>query len=391
MTTRIVLLESNPFASRLHVLAPLLQSARRVADEVVMIHPHRVVDQHWEEWAAANGAFTRIVPVPTQARMLYGDAVGSDRFLALLRAAASEIDGETTLVITALDDVMREFLVGFHHFRQLARKARKTFVVKYRVEDVFGRPKTLRGWVAKFTTLLATSPPRTRLITFDERLAGHSEVVVVPDPWNGDFGAVSQQEARREMQIAADVPMVGLIGRQDRRKGFPIAVEALVRIAESGKPVGALLLGAVPAVHEPDLARLRRILGPRLIHEPSFVPDVDLPKFFAACDVIWLPYDTSFTASSGVLARAAASGVPVIASDHGLVAHRVKSNRLGWVFPAADSEQLADITSSAVWRSGTGGANDLETGSFDLTTAQGWARRCTAGAMVDDVVKIFAQ
>jgi len=74
----------------------------------------------------------------------------------------------------------------------------------------------------------------------------------------------------------------------------------------------------------------------KIVHIDRFIDEGALPDVFACADVFLLPYARSFNSTSGTLPRAAASGVPVISGDHGLVGHRVQEYGLGEVFKIED-------------------------------------------------------
>jgi hypothetical protein len=67
---------------------------------------------------------------------------------------------------------------------------------------------------------------------------------------------------------------------------------------------------------------------------------------------VLMPYDVSFSSTSGVLARAAASGVPVVTGTHGLVGHRVTSFGLGATAPLDDTRAWCDAVERLLGGSG---------------------------------------
>ncbi len=86
-------------------------------------------------------------------------------------------------------------------------------------------------------------------------------------------------------------------------------------------------LGAVAAPDRFDL-RLYRI------------EDLDAARLFAEADLLVAPYVEA--SQSGVLAIAAAFGLPVVASDVGEIGRLVRSTGMGRVVPPADPEALAE-------------------------------------------------
>jgi hypothetical protein len=75
-----------------------------------------------------------------------------------------------------------------------------------------------------------------------------------------------------------------------------------------------------------------------------------------------LPYVKHF-GSSGVLARAAAAGKMIIASDEGLVARRVRDHGLGWLFRSGSVKDLEANVKKAMTLSGEEMARFRRTGS----------------------------
>jgi glycosyltransferase involved in cell wall biosynthesis len=68
-----------------------------------------------------------------------------------------------------------------------------------------------------------------------------------------------------------------------------------------------------------------------------------LSLYFAAGDLIFMAYDPSFTSTSGVLTRAAASGVPVITYKTGLVGWRTEKYKLGLIVKEeSDLDEVCD-------------------------------------------------
>ena len=88
---------------------------------------------------------------------------------------------------------------------------------------------------------------------------------------------------------------------------------------------------------------------------------------FQASDVVLLPYLQHY-GTSGVLARAAAAGKPVIVSDEQLLGRFVREHRLGWVFPSGDAGRLAEVLRETAQLSG-------DQRVFFAERAADWAKR----------------
>lgn len=134
-----------------------------------------------------------------------------------------------------------------------------------------------------------------------------------------------------------DGPAIGFVGRLDERKGFPVTVQAFARLAPGRPDLRLVVAGDGPqrsAVNAlaPEARGRVRLLGP--------VPNVELPPYFAACDV----YAGSAVGGESfgvVLVEAMASGVPVVASRIPGYTEVVRDGRDGILVPPGDPVALA--------------------------------------------------
>ena len=157
----------------------------------------------------------------------------------------------------------------------------------------------------------------------------------LPDPWDGDF-SISQENARKQLNIPSDKFVFLNYGVGDKRKGLHLAIEAM----QTMSPPSFLLCAG-------QLRADRKILSTLELLETQgkakvinrYVSDDEADLCFCACNVVLLPYIQHF-GSSGVLSRAAAAGKPVIVSDEGLLARRVREHKLGLLFPSGHAQAL---------------------------------------------------
>jgi len=71
----------------------------------------------------------------------------------------------------------------------------------------------------------------------------------------------------------------------------------------------------------------------------GYIPDNEVEKYFAACDVVVLPYDSA--TQSGIAQIAYGFEKPVIATDVGGLGEVVIDGKTGFLVPPADPEKLA--------------------------------------------------
>jgi phosphatidylinositol alpha-mannosyltransferase len=101
------------------------------------------------------------------------------------------------------------------------------------------------------------------------------------------------------------------VGRLDARKGFPIAVAAFERLAESRDDLRLVVVGDGPERSAADA--LPTLLRARVTMLGA-VPNEELPPVHAACD-LYLGPSTGGESFGIVLIEAMAAGLPVVASD----------------------------------------------------------------------------
>lgn len=339
----IVLVEPICRGSRLQILANTLSALRGQA-EVIVVTRRDYQTAHFRELVDAEGLTPRVLVVDTDlggAWMKNLSETEFDLFVDTLEKLEIELAprGRYELVFMALDDYLKAYALAALQLRKLLPYA-VIRCVKYRVEYLFSiRPGArLRGAVLRLMTRWAIHASGARLIAFDERLSGRSISYfagLLPDPWFGPFSPAFKAEGRALLGVNADDFVLLSLGKQDRRKGIDFLIEVFPHAAQDPR-VKLAVVGTIAADFAEAFDALRHRFPAQIVHVNSFVPESDLPKYFAAANAFLLPYSKDFTATSGTLARAAASGVPVLATEHGLVGYRVKAYGLGATFGVGD-------------------------------------------------------
>ena len=160
------------------------------------------------------------------------------------------------------------------------------------------------------------------------------------------FSPGPAEPLRRELGIAPDVPVVGMIAmfKRQKRHGdfFRMARRLLDTLGEcrfvlAGEPLRDNQQGAADyhsevrrLADELDVTRFCHFLGNRQ----------DMPEVYRACDVVVLPSEREGTPN--VLLEAMACGVPVVATDIADNAQIVPDGRGGWIVPLGDVATLSD-------------------------------------------------
>lgn len=144
---------------------------------------------------------------------------------------------------------------------------------------------------------------------------------------------LTQEEARRRLKLPIDKPILLYVGFSTPRKGLEYLAKALRKMRV---PALLIIVGKWEARY---YNRFISALGDersRIIIR-GYVPDADLPLYYAAADVFVLP---SLLEGFGIpLAEAMAAGLPVVTTTGGAASEIVGDG--GLVVPPANSDALA--------------------------------------------------
>lgn len=161
-----------------------------------------------------------------------------------------------------------------------------------------------------------------------------------------------REEARRELGIPPDVPVVFSAGHLIELKGHHLILRAVHRLRGQGRDVRFYIAGGAGhgASMEGELRRLRGEFGMEdAVTLLGATPPERMPLWFSAADVYCL-----FSRREGwpnVVNEALACGTPVVAADVGAVPEMVPSPDYGAVVPAGDVTALTEALAAALDRS----------------------------------------
>jgi glycosyltransferase involved in cell wall biosynthesis len=246
-------------------------------------------------------------------------------------------------------------LIKFHYGTMGARRGRKR--LDRLKEHLFKRLLREQGLVAIFT--------------IDELLYKYvreyqnglsSKVHHVGDPVDL-AGGLTREEARERLGLPRDAVLILVYGALEPRKGVEELLEA------SGDPrfpgcVHVLLAGrqdrGIREILQGPAARRLRGLG-RLIERDGYLSAEEEWESFRAADIVWLGYK-NFHTMSGVMVQAAAMGLPIVASQEGLIGWTAAKHELGPVIDVGDRSAIVGAVAGLVDDRGTAeryGANGV--------------------------------
>ncbi|PSQ98230.1 MAG: glycosyl transferase [Bacteroidetes bacterium QS_9_68_14] len=174
------------------------------------------------------------------------------------------------------------------------------------------------------------------------RLGVWAPVRQVAHPVYDRFGeAPVRAEARRALGLPAEAPVLLFFGFVRAYKGLDTLLEAMPRVLSALPEAHLVVAGAFYDDDAPYRAQVRRHgLEERVHLRDQYVPDGDVPGYFAAADAVVQPYRSA--TQSGVAQIAFHFDRPVITTDVGGLAEHVPHEQAGLVVPPEDPAALAE-------------------------------------------------
>ncbi|WP_427006382.1 glycosyltransferase family 4 protein [Pseudarthrobacter sp. H2] len=339
----VVFIEANPFASRLHVLGPMAAGAASPDRDVWIVGPERPPGTDFAVFTEGLYAGVSFVSIAADSAETGKTSITPSLLIRLLKEARRILlrCERRTLVLSAIDDYFSA-LPWISVVVRIFFPRTRIIVVRYRVADLLPiediKPVQL---VKRVVISMLEMLTGAESAIFDERVAESTKLHVLPDPWTGPFGATSRAESRLALGWSHNSDVILLVGGQDERKGFNVAVPALVLLRARRPNLRVALVGRVDPSMRRYLQEIVGTFGQDFLHISDYLSDEDMARYFAAASAVLLPYHTDFTSTSGVLVRAAASSTPVVSSNHGLVGWRTRHHSLGETFGYPDHTELA--------------------------------------------------
>lgn len=170
----------------------------------------------------------------------------------------------------------------------------------------------------------------------------NARYVVTPHPTYNAFKMkdMSREEARRRIGIAADVPMLLFFGFVREYKGLKYLLDALPEIRERIPDIMLWVVGDFGDDKHIYLEQIERNHiqdSIRLVE--GYVPDREVEQYFAASDLVVLPYVSA--TQSGIVQIAYGFEKPVVVTDAGGLPDVVRNGETGYVVPAGNAHEIA--------------------------------------------------
>ena len=152
---------------------------------------------------------------------------------------------------------------------------------------------------------------------------------------------MSKEEAREILDIPTDERVMLFFGFVRQYKGLKHIINALPEITKELPNVKLYIVGDFDGDKERylELIREKKIQANIRIFD-GYIPDDEVEKFFAACDLVVLPYESA--TQSGIVQIAYGFCKPVIVTNIGGLPEVVEDGKTGYVVEAFNDEQLGE-------------------------------------------------
>jgi len=165
-----------------------------------------------------------------------------------------------------------------------------------------------------------------------------------------------RETARRELEITT--PLVLFLGLVRRYKGVDVLLDAAPAIVgETGARI-AVVGEVFPDARDLEERRRESPVRDSILWRDEYVPEGEMARWLAACDVVVLPY--RYVSGSGIAARAIAARRPICAAAVGGLAEVVEPGVTGELFLPGNSGALAAAVKRALDRGLSAYAPGLE-------------------------------
>ena len=157
-------------------------------------------------------------------------------------------------------------------------------------------------------------------------------------------------EARKKLNLPLDRQIILFFGAIRPNKGLDILLKALEIVKSRNSRILLVIAGGL--LGRFNFESYSNIIRKSDLSEQvqtfiQFIPEEEVDCFFAASDLVVLPY-LKFEAQSGVLLRAYAHKKPVVVSNVGAIGGLVVSDKVGLTVDPGNSEALAEAVMSVL-------------------------------------------
>lgn len=152
---------------------------------------------------------------------------------------------------------------------------------------------------------------------------------------------MSREEARKILGIPEDKKILLFFGFVREYKGLKHIIKAMPDILRADSDIQLMVVGEFGDDKADYMELIRKSgAGDSIQVVDGYIPDKEIEKYFAACDLVVLPYESA--TQSGIVQIAYSFEKPVIATDVGGLPEVVLDGKTGYIVPPKNHEALGE-------------------------------------------------
>lgn len=174
-------------------------------------------------------------------------------------------------------------------------------------------------------------------------LPSEFSIEIVPDGADVQIPTYSQMEARKNIGLEYQGPVILFLGMLRKDKGIEYLIEAMTQLPN--EDFNLIIAGAPSEWRIEDLtALIPKHLKDKIVLHLYYIPDEKVPMYYVASDVVIFPYSKEYTGGCGPLIKgASAYGKPVLVTDVSDIGRMVRTHANGLIAKPCDAVSLAEI------------------------------------------------
>ena len=151
---------------------------------------------------------------------------------------------------------------------------------------------------------------------------------------------MGKEEARKKLGCAEDDKVMLFFGSVRAYKGLKYLLEAMPAVLAQTENVRLLVVGEFDKDRDEYMRKIEELgIGHAVQCYEGYIPDAEVESYFAACDVVVLPYVSA--TQSGIVQIAYGFEKPVVATNVGGLPEVVLHGKTGYLAKSEDPQDLA--------------------------------------------------
>lgn len=152
---------------------------------------------------------------------------------------------------------------------------------------------------------------------------------------------ISKEQARSEIEENQDTKLLLFFGFVRKYKGLMNLIKAMPHVLKELPDIRLYVVGDFDNDKEEYMKAMKNLKVEQAIKVvDDYIPDAEVEKYFAASDLVVLPYESA--TQSGIVQIAYSFEKPVIATNVGGLPEVVLDNRTGYLVEAQNEKALAE-------------------------------------------------